>query len=90
MTIEHIAPQSKICDALPEEVIGQIGNLILVPERLNQALDDKDFKEKREILLKNGVTLDNEIKSATKWNAAEITDRTQLLANEAYKKVWKI
>ncbi len=90
MTIEHIVPQSRISQTLPEEVIGQIGNLVLVPESLNQALDDKEFKEKKDILIKNGVALDNEIKSATKWTAAEIIDRTHVLANEAYKKVWKI
>lgn len=90
MTIEHITPLSKISKSMPEDIIGQIGNLLLVPDKLNQKLRDKDFPEKKRILIENGFKLDAHLKHATKWNAPEITARTRTLAVDAYETIWKI
>ena len=45
MTIEHLVPQSEIgSGAFMDEIVGQLGNLILVPSKLNEKLADKSFK----------------------------------------------
>ena len=51
MTIEHIAPQSQIgVGEFSEENVGQLGNLILVSDQLNNHLSNKTFPEKKAIL----------------------------------------
>lgn len=91
MTIEHLVPQSQIgTGEFTEEIIGQIGNLILVPSELNGKLADKTFKEKRKILAAASVELPAEFALKTDINAEDIKNRTANLAEHAYKKVWKI
>jgi hypothetical protein len=90
MTIEHLLPQSQVSGVLPDEIVGQLGNLILVPEELNQKLKDKDFSEKKRLLESNGVKLPREISGATQWGAEEIMNRTKKLSDAAYTKAWKI
>jgi hypothetical protein len=90
MTIEHFAPQSQISDDLPESVVGQIGNLILVSEKLNQKLRDKSPQDKKKILQDAGYDVPDEIARATSWGVSEISERTQSLAKKAYEKAWKI
>lgn len=91
LTIEHLAPQSQIGrEGLTDEVVGQVGNLILVPGELNGKLRDKSFKDKEKILIDNGYSLDAEIANASAWGEAEIRARTARVAKQAYQKVWKI
>ena len=91
MTIEHLAPQSMIgSQGFDEEVIGQIGNLLLVPQELNGKLKNKTFADKKTILVAAGFNLPKEIRAAKKWDAAKIRDRTNALAKEAFEKVWKL
>jgi hypothetical protein len=91
MTIEHLVPQSMIGSTdLDEEVVGQMGNLLLVPQELNNKLKNKTFAEKKAILLAAGFNFPKEMKAATKWDAADIRQRTNVLAKEAFEKVWKL
>lgn len=91
LTIEHIAPQSKIDDAnWPEEIIGQPGNLLLVTEELNSKLKDKDFKAKKEILAAAGYSLPPDIMATETWDSDAIKKRSEMLAKHAYGAVWKI
>jgi hypothetical protein len=90
MTIEHLASQSQISDSLSEHVVGQIGNLLLVTEQVNNKLRNRSFADKKKVLRDHGYTLPPEIESATIWGATEITERTQSLAKTAYDAVWKI
>jgi hypothetical protein len=91
MTIEHLAPQSLIGTAgFSEEVIGQLGNLILVPSNLNTKLANKPFKEKRKILQNAGVALPPEFEKLSDLTSAAIQGRTSSLAELAYQQVWKI
>ena len=91
MTIEHLAPQNLIgTGSFSEEVIGQLGNLILVPSDLNTKLDDKPFKEKKKILQNAGVPLPSEFAKLTDLTPAAIQARTVNLAELAYQQVWKI
>jgi len=91
MTIEHLAPQSMIgTGAFSEEIVGQLGNLILVPLPLNTKLDDKPFKEKKKILEAAEVRLPTEFATLSDLTAEAIQRRTANLAEEAYGQVWKI
>jgi len=91
MTIEHIYPENpEGIPKLDNSVIGQLGNLILIDQALNDQLANKPFQEKMQILTDNGIHLDNALKDATEWGEEQITQRTMELANNAYDKVWKI
>jgi hypothetical protein len=91
MTIEHLAPQALIgTGGFSEEIIGQLGNLILVPSQLNTKLDDKPFKEKRKILETNGVVIPPEFAKLSDITPAAIKSRTANLAERAYQQVWRI
>jgi Protein of unknown function DUF262/Protein of unknown function (DUF1524) len=90
MTIEHLAPQSLIGQhGYDDALIGQVGNLILITEALNGKLENKPFKDKKKILIDNGFKLPVLIEQATGWTAAEIKQRTDSMAIEAYNTVWK-
>ncbi len=90
MTIEHLAPQSLIGQqGHGDDVIGQLGNLLLVSEELNGKLENKTFKDKKKILVDNGYKLPKLVEQATAWNVKEIKERTDAMAEEAYNTVWK-
>lgn len=91
MTIEHLVSQSQIgTDGLTEDIVGQLGNLILVSEDLNKKLKNKPFSEKKPILQAAGCRLPREISNAPDWTAQDIVSRTGALAVESYTKLWKI
>jgi hypothetical protein len=93
LTIEHLHPQSKIDgSAWSDEIVGQLGNLILVTKDLNEKLQNRSFEEKKEILKKKKY---GEFLPEYFWDAKELTpeliaERTRELAGVAYNKVWKI
>ena len=91
MTIEHLVPQSEIgSGGFTDEIVGQLGNLILVPSKLNEKLANKSFKEKNKILLSAGVPLPSEFATLNALTSAAIQKRTANLAELAFKQVWKI
>jgi hypothetical protein len=91
MTIEHLASQSHIgTGGFTEDIVGQLGNLILVSEDLNNKLANKPFNEKKQILKAAGYVIPKEIKYASTWTAKQITERTEMMAGEAYDKLWRI
>lgn len=91
MTIEHIYPEKpKGFRRLDDSIIGQLGNLILIDQNLNDQLSNKIFHEKKQILLDNGIRLDNTLAGVTEWDEEHIRQRTLELSNHAYTKVWKI
>lgn len=91
MTIEHLAPQKPIGGKGPgSALVGQLGNMILIPEKLNGKLGNKPFAEKLRLLKHAGVSLEQEIEQAGIWGGTEINARTKRLADLAYTKVWKI
>ncbi len=90
MTIEHLLPQSAIGTGdIDDSLVGQIGNLILVPKELNETLGGKPFVEKRDILTKAGFKLDEITLKAKDWGRPEICERTKYMANYAYETAWK-
>jgi uncharacterized protein with ParB-like and HNH nuclease domain len=91
MTIEHLVPQRLIGrNSFTEEIVGQFGNLILVPSPLNAKLDDKPFKEKKSILKATGAAIPPEFANLNDITPKDIRTRTANLATQAYQKVWKI
>jgi hypothetical protein len=91
LTIEHIAPQSAIDDVdWTHEIVGQIGNLLLVTTEINNKLKDKDFKTKKQLLEAAGYPIPEEIQDAKQWTPKEIQARTASLAKQAFDVVWKI
>jgi hypothetical protein len=92
MTIEHLVPQSKVGkEGFTEEIVGQLGNLILVPADLNaEELRDRQFAEKKAILQTNNVDLPSDIADAGTWGVEEIQTRTNRMAEKAYTKTWRI
>ncbi|MCL6417772.1 DUF262 domain-containing HNH endonuclease family protein [Aestuariirhabdus sp. Z084] len=91
MTIEHIYPESpKGFKKLPDTIIGQLGNLILIDQDLNDKLANKSFVEKKEILEEAKIPLDESIRDSEEWSEEQIKIRTAELAKRAYENVWKI
>ena len=91
MTIEHLVPQSKIGESdFSEAIVGQVGNLILVSEALNQRLRNKAFNEKKRILILEGYQLPHDIADADEWEIDNIRNRTQNMAKKAYNEIWRI
>ena len=91
MTVEHLVPQSQVGSAgFTEDIIGQLGNLILVSADLNERLSNKPFAEKKKILQASGVSLPPELAAASDWTPAHISGTTEQMAQKAYSSVWKI
>ena len=91
MTIEHLVPQRVIgTGGFSEEIIGQLGNLILVPPPLNTKLDDRPYKEKKKMLTAAGAPIPPEFANLNDITPADIQSRTANLAQKAYGQVWKI
>jgi uncharacterized protein with ParB-like and HNH nuclease domain len=91
MTIEHITPQGEFATgSIDYEHIAQLGNLILVPEGLNEKLGDKSFPEKKRVVNEHNVKLDDVLNSNSSWANQQIEQRTNWLADLCYNKIWKI
>ena len=87
-SIEHILPQSKECN---EDVVGSIGNLILVDRKTNsEELKNLDFQEKIKILVDKGYPLDTDLLNANQWTEEEITKRAKSMAHKAFHQLWSI
>ena len=87
-SIEHILPQSKECN---EDIVGSIGNLILVDRKTNsEELKNLDFQEKIKILGKKGYPLDSDLLNANHWTEKEIINRAKSMAHKAFYQLWSI
>lgn len=96
LTIEHVLPQTMTesvretfaegfsADAdiayEHERVVHTLGNLTL--SGYNSELSNKGFDEKREMLRKSGVSMNQAIAAHTAWGAAEINARSAELAEK--------
>jgi uncharacterized protein DUF262/uncharacterized protein DUF1524 len=79
MTIEHISPQNPP-DEAPLSSYADIGNLILVSEKLNGELKNKPFIEKKALMAAAGLPMDAVLAAADDWDEPTIKARTDALA----------
>ncbi len=87
-SIEHILPQSKESN---EDMVGSIGNLILIDRKTNsEDLKNFDFHKKIEILKNKGYPLDSDLLNATQWTGEEISNRAKSMAHKAFHELWSI
>jgi len=86
-SIEHLLEQSKG----DEEIVGSIGNLILVDKTTNsEKLRNYDFLKKIEILKDKNYPLDEHLLNATQWTEEEIKERGKAMSYKAYNEIWKL
>ena len=91
MTIEHIFPQNpSVSNQMTDEIVGNIGNMIIVSGELNRKLANKTFLEKKKVLIASGYILDPILNEATEWNEEQVLNRLEWMSNEAYNVIWKI
>ena len=83
-SIEHIWPQSKA----PEDIRHTIGNLLLLPPRLNSTLQDRRPKEKAEAYRKTGLLIAEkvaELLEESRWTKKAVRNREKALLEWAAK-----
>ena len=91
LTIEHIHPQSKSHETgWDENVVGMLGNLIFLDQKMNGQLDTKTFKEKLLLLEKKGYSIPSFLGGKTSWVVSDVESHTENMANVAYNNIWKI
>jgi hypothetical protein len=90
LTIEHLLPQSTIKTKEDAQVIGQLGNLILVDAETNNMLSTSNFARKRDILVDRGYTIPEIFEGKSKLTKKLIEMNTQRIAEMARQHVWKV
>jgi uncharacterized protein (DUF2249 family) len=88
--LEHVAPQRPSGkydwklkmkgDSNYREIIYRIGNLVLLPERMNKEASNLPFEKKKPIYIKNSSklpTLTKEIATISDWNQNVVNDRSK-------------
>ena len=74
-SIEHILAQS----SAPEDVRHNLGNLMMLPPRLNSKLRDKPFKDKRAAYKDTGLLDAQKVAAKTRWSNAIIRQREKTI-----------
>lgn len=89
LTLEHLIPQSQIkSNATSEDIVGSIGNILLLNQKINsEVLKDltptKKIKKLKELKYPLYPALINE----TEWTISEIQKRTNAMAHKLYYSV---
>jgi len=89
-TIEHIHPQSATDSQWTEEIVGSVGNLILLDEETNVKLGSKDFADKIKYLKENGYSLSGILATSNEWTPDRVSRRTDEMSKTAHQNIWKI
>lgn len=90
LSVEHLYPQSKISKEWPEEVVGCLGNLIFMDQKMNEKLSSKSFERKKEIIVSDGYALPKFVANSEDWTQKEIMEHAKEMAKTAYSDIWKI
>jgi Protein of unknown function DUF262/Protein of unknown function (DUF1524) len=90
LTIEHLLSQADARKGVSEQVIGQIGNLILVDAETNELLATKDFDGKRAILAERGYKLPAVLAEAREITKEVIAENTRRVSEISRNSIWKI
>ena len=95
ISLEHISPEKPKSNEnkLKDELIGNIGNLVLLDKSLNSdsRIGNNSYLIKQPIILKesNIITTKNVFNLNTNWGEKEILERRKQLIESLYEKVWK-
>lgn len=89
LTIEHLHPQSVITGDWDEWNVGQIGNLMLLDQKVNGKLNTKPIHDKIKHLETNGYTIPEELINVKTWTPAKAQARTDKIADMIYKSIWR-
>lgn len=88
LTIEHYIPESAIKSGMSQDLVGCIGNLLLIDESTNNnVLKDSDIETKYKILQEKGYPLAQTFILSKDWGADEIKIRTEKIAHQLYYNV---
>jgi hypothetical protein len=90
LTIEHIHPQAKMDSTWTDDIVGSLGNLILLAQKDNGKLKDNDFEKKITFLKTLNGSVPEDVLNAPDWTIERVQARTQSLAEIAYNQIWKI
>lgn len=85
LTIEHVIPEADIKRGMSEDIVGNIGNLILVDSKTNsEQLSDKTPIEKMRLLENVGYPMSRALLMSNTWTEKEIRQRAKELAQQLY------
>lgn len=87
--LEHIYPQTPQEARWPNHsaAVDRLGNLTLLSRKMNQAIGNAPFLEKRETYTVSDILLTNELAGYEEWNAQSIDSRQAGLADLA-RDIW--
>ena len=80
-SIEHILAQS----SAPEDIRHNLGNLMMLPPRLNSKLRDKPFKDKRAAYKDTGLLDAQTVAAKKSWSKATIRQREKAILEWAFQ-----
>ncbi len=95
LTVEHILPLSPSDEWQDDfgdhwEIFNQrLGNMAIVTNADNKELDQKNFMDKKAILLKTTHTINHSIQDFNEWSSQTIESRQTQLADKAVQ-LWRI
>jgi uncharacterized protein with ParB-like and HNH nuclease domain len=85
LTIEHYIPEANLKSGISGDVIGSIGNLLLIDEVTNNnILKNSIIEEKYKILSESAYPLDQTYITSPSWGEKEIRQRTEMIAKQLY------
>lgn len=88
LTIEHLLSEAEIKKGVSEDVVGNIGNLILTDGKTNaENLANKKPEEKIKILRGLNYPMDSALLVSDAWSAVEIKSRAKEMAKSLYESV---
>lgn len=94
MSLEHIYPEkpdSKWKKLKNTNLIKNIGNLVLLDSGLNSEVGNKEFKSKKDIIVKKSTLISSKriVEKKTEWGDNEIIERRNSLVDILYKEIWE-
>lgn len=89
LTIEHLHPQSSLKDGWDEWNVGQIGNLMLLDQKVNGKLNTKSIGEKVKFLKESNYSVPPELLGVSEWGPDNALARTDAIADMVYNNIWR-
>ncbi|ATX04172.1 DUF262 domain-containing protein [Citrobacter freundii] len=88
LTIEHYIPESAIKSGISGDIIGGIGNLLLIDEATNNnILKNSAIETKHKILKDSNYPLEQTYILSPLWGEQEVKQRTEMIARQLYDSI---